>query len=740
MESQPVNGCAITFRRVPVRAAHASSLDVIGDEFDPSRPRPTLPEVRFSSGLTVYIERLVDGRWTGRYWSADGRLPVTREGWADSAFDLTIGRDRLVDGWSLVEAHELPPTERGARHYVVELDHAAQGIGVAVHTTLDGTAVLTRWLEITNHTEGSVALTDVAPLSGRLFPAGMCTLGRYTRELWAGEAWFEWLPLPPGPTVVTCDLGKGWGAPFFVLRNEVTGEYAIGHLAWSANWEMRFTQGDLRSSATEGGTSLRIGPKAVEAQRIIAPGERVTTPAVHLGLVAGSLDDAVQAMHAHLRRSVMPIRPPERDALVQFLVPADQGYYEPFDEASAFKCADVAAALGAEIFVLDYGWWDTALDWEPSAKRFPHGLEPLIDYVRSKGMLFGFYIESEGGRGDARQSRVGRAHPDWFGPRDVLKLSIPEAAAWMESEIVRLVDKYRLDLWRLYYNPEPVYEGPSTLRDGLVENDHWRYYEAFYAVYERIARRYPSLILQQAAAGGARNDLGTAGRFHESYVTDGLHIPRELQIYAGTTLGLPPENLLILHGADGAIGVGRPRNIDSVLRILFTLSTPQVFTAWAAPSVEELSPLRRERFVHYVTLYKQFIRPLLSTARLYHHEPINAQRGVEDSPWFALEFAAPDRSKGWATVIRMRNGPGDRYVTRYPHETIEERPQPAGALWSSPSYTLVPRGLDPARRYRVTFDSLGTTTEVDGLRLTQQGLTLRLENVGMSELLLFEAL
>jgi hypothetical protein len=42
------------------------------------------------------------------------------------------------------------------------------------------------------------------------------------------------------------------------------------------------------------------------------------------------------------------------------------------------------------------------------------------------------------------------------------------------------------------------------------------------------------------------------------------------------------------------------------------------------------------------------------------------------------------------------------------------------------------------QRYRVTFDSLATSVQIDGLRLQQDGFVIRLENVGMSELLLFE--
>jgi hypothetical protein len=45
-------------------------------------------------------------------------------------------------------------------------------------------------------------------------------------------------------------------------------------------------------------------------------------PAVHLGHLAGDLDQAVQAMHVHIRRSVVPIRKAGRSNLVEYLVPA----------------------------------------------------------------------------------------------------------------------------------------------------------------------------------------------------------------------------------------------------------------------------------------------------------------------------------------------------------------------------------------------------------------------------------
>jgi alpha-galactosidase len=365
--------------------------------------------IRFTSGQTICVESMAGDRWAGRYWSADGRINVPYEAWEEDAFDLRIDRRRLAAGWTFVSASEEARAERGARHFVVELANDAAAVRVKAHTLLDGTPVLTRWLEITNASDRPQAMTHVYPWAGKLWPGQNFTVGRFTQDIWACEGWFAWQPVPLGTTSIQCDKGQGFDDPFFIARNEVTGEYFIGHLAWSANWAMEFTR-DAR------GLTVRIGPTAVAPQRVLAPGETIRTPAVHLGHVSGSLDDAVQAMHDHLRRAVLPIRAPGRDCLTQYLVPADQGYYKPFDEASAFKCADVAAVIGSELFILDAYWWDITPDWVPSAERFPRGLQPLIDHVRKKGMLFGLYLETEGGRGRISESAICREPPAGSAP------------------------------------------------------------------------------------------------------------------------------------------------------------------------------------------------------------------------------------------------------------------------------------------------------------------------------------
>ena len=706
-------------------------------------------EVRFTSGNTICVEGLVDGRWVGRYWTPTGRINTPYQRWTEDAFELQVKNNpqpavepiSLSRGWEWVSGVEAPKTERGARHFIVELSNKQLAVRVHVHTLVDGTPVLTRWLEVTNQTKAPLALITVSPWSGRLWPTSdskllpptgidhAYSLGYFTRQQPENEGWFDWKPLTSGVTMIQDLLGLGFDDPFFIVRNEPMGQYFIGHLAWSANWRMEF---EVEHDAANSTLKFRIGPTTAPAdhsfplaQRVLAPGEKVRTPAVHLGHIEGDLDATVQAMHDHLRRTVLPTRKPERAYLVQYSATGDQGYLADkvgdvagMNEANILHNIDVAVAVGAEVFIVDAGWWDTPGDWVPSSKRFPHGLEPIVNYAHKNGLLFGLYVEIERvntwnvGEGIGN-SKVAREHPDWVGPKAILDLSKPEVAAYVEAELTRIIDTYHLDLYRLDYNPFSTFEGPFTERYGFRESNYWRYYEAFYGLFERIHARYPDLILQQCAAGGGRNDLGTASRFHETYLTDGLNMPPVLQNYSGQTLALPPE-IMVLGLGEGTHMVNGSGYNDTHLRNTFTLSTPWMLLG-VAPSLAELTPPRRERYAHYGNLYKRFIRPMLPTCKMFHHAPVSSEGGVMSSGWFAMEFAAPDRAKAWATIVRIGSS-------------------------NSPIYVFKPRGLDRGKTYRVTFDSTGETVTMTGMELVRGGVPVRLESVMSSELLLLEAL
>ena len=229
----------------------------------------------------------------------------------------------------------------------------------------------------------------------------------------------------------------------------------------------------------------------------------------------------MQASHEHLRRSVAPKLP---EGLEHPVGCNHTGYTlnAQITEQQLFEEVDVAADVGCELFIVDAGWFGDAThrwgqlvgDWEESP-LLPQGLKPVFDRAHEKGMLCGLWVEAERVGG---ASKIVGAHPDWQMQRrgetiPQLDLAKPEVAQHMEDTIVRLVEKFELDCFRLDYNIR-VGEGSEAERDGFVESTMWRYYDALHGIFDRVRQRFPNLILENCSNGGGRMDLGMMSRFH----------------------------------------------------------------------------------------------------------------------------------------------------------------------------------------------------------------------------------
>ncbi|MHA4845021.1 glycoside hydrolase family 36 protein [Flavitalea antarctica] len=75
------------------------------------------------------------------------------------------------------------------------------------------------------------------------------------------------------------------------------------------------------------------------------------------------------------------------------------------------ELAKSAADAGMKEFVIDDGWETNFGDWEVDKKKFPNGLKPVFDYIKSLGMKPGLWVSV----GSASpESRVYSQHPEWF--------------------------------------------------------------------------------------------------------------------------------------------------------------------------------------------------------------------------------------------------------------------------------------------------------------------------------------
>ena len=205
---------------------------------------------------------------------------------------------------------------------------------------------------------------------------------------------------------------------------------------------------------------------------------------------AGGLDDAANQMHRYQRSYLVPRVRTNQPPLVQFNTWFPLG--PKVDITNTIQAADAAATAGAEVYVLDSGWygsgdWERTLgDYQPDPRKFPRGLEELANHVHQKGMKFGLWVEIENA---GIESRLFHEHPEWCLPYDGkpwitanrCQLDFANAAVrqWATATVERLVSRYGLDWIKIDYNIDvgdrfdPARERaiwPQTLRssDGVL--------------------------------------------------------------------------------------------------------------------------------------------------------------------------------------------------------------------------------------------------------------------------------
>jgi len=706
------------------------------------------PGARYLSGRVTFDEQFRAGRLCARYWSPSGQVwpemhlagQRYRPDQPADTFLLAVNGQRLEGGyeWLGADVTPDPSTYRGegrdVRHGAIKLMHRASGISVIVHTRIDGSSFLVRWLEITNTTNRAAGISAVAPFSGALWshrvgehmalPDEAPFDVAYAHQFnWGqeGDFWFE--PLPNG--VRTVDGGKlgrsGWGRPAFWARDRANGQTVVCELAWGGNYafslDCRISAGinpQMHETVRQAELYFSMGLSGHDpVLRVLEPGETVTTPAVHLGFFQSDPDAIVQATHEHVRHVVMPARVPGRYVEIEA---NHRGYLcDRENEPDLKRDVEVAKSIGTELYVIDAGWygndpnvwWKNVGDWR-AGSWLPNGLEPVADHAHAYGMKFGLWVEIEA-VGEASDLR--KRHPDWLLTRDgqpiangrALDLTNSAVAAWEESEIDRVIQQYKLDMYRIDHNHTLTPSG-NRIVDGMTEDLTWRYYDALYGMFERLHAKYPDVVFQDCAGGGGRLDWGTLHRFNNAELSDWMRMPRGLKILNGVTMSLPPEVLLRTFGTE-VPEIDLEGDLDTQLRLV-CLCRP-IFRG-IAPSLEEFSPFLRERIDHHLGLYRDVIRPIMIDGRVFHHTPF--LKHTELSPWCVLEYATVDQTRAVVGLFRT-GGNGE------------------------PLFHVTPRGLNMAFRYDVTFDNTGQTVRITGADLMLRGLDIRREQPQSSELI-----
>lgn len=145
----------------------------------------------------------------------------------------------------------------------------------------------------------------------------------------------------------------------------------------------------------------------------IGPGESFETPQVFT-MVYNNHRDAGEILntsvpdfvrkHMGIRLSVLKEKP-------TFVYNTWHPFGKNINEKLVMELAKAAADAGMKEFIIDDGWQDNYGDWGIDYKKFPNGLKPVFDYIKSLGMKPGLWVSV----GSASpESKVYHEHPEWF--------------------------------------------------------------------------------------------------------------------------------------------------------------------------------------------------------------------------------------------------------------------------------------------------------------------------------------
>ncbi len=300
------------------------------------------------------------------------------------------------------------------------------------------------------------------------------------------------------------------------------------HYGWSGGHRM------VAEELPDGRRQIQFG-HATGAET--EPGNHFQTAPLYAAFSNSGLNGIATAFQRHIRQDIVQWVAPAKPRPVHYN--CWEAVYFDHSLAGLTTMADKAAALGAERFVLDDGWFGrrdddtTSLgDWVMDRRKWPDGLHPLIAHVHKLGMTFGLWFEPEMVNPD---SDLFRAHPDWMlGPQDqtpgrhqmVLNLALPQVQENLFNQISAILTEYPIDYIKWDHNRLlPVVDAAQT--------------RGVYALFARLRIAHPGVELESCASGGGRIDAGILAYTQRVWLSDSNDALERLRMQHDAALFLP---------------------------------------------------------------------------------------------------------------------------------------------------------------------------------------------------------
>jgi len=422
------------------------------------------------------------------------------------------------------------------------------------YTLYEDRPVLCRNAKITNHGDERYFLDELMSISLDLPDDDWEEL--VLAGAWARERNIEVRPLHTGLQSIYSLRGHSSHNynPFISFKRKQTteqdGECFGISLVYSGNF---LAEADVSTYHT---TRIRMGIHPYTFSWPLNPGQSFQSPEAVLVYSENGLNHMSQAFHSLFQKRLARGR--FRDQARPLLLNSWEGIYMDVSEEKVLEMAQATADLGLEMFVLDDGWFkgrdtdSTSLgDWIEDQGKLPSGLGILTRKITAMGIQFGLWFEPEM---ISMDSDLYRTHPDWMmhtpGRRAstgrkqyVLDFANPEVVDFIGDAMEAILDNAEIsyikwdmnrslsEVYSLHYSPE---------EQGTI---YHRFIMGVYSLYDRLTKKYPEILFESCASGGARFDPGMLYYAPQAWTSDDTDAVERLKIQYGTSMVYPISSM-----------------------------------------------------------------------------------------------------------------------------------------------------------------------------------------------------
>ena len=404
-------------------------------------------------------------------------------------------------------------------------------------------------------------------------------------------------------------------------------------------------------------TRFQIGINPFDFSWLLEPGQSFQSPEAVLVYSGEGLGRMSQIFHHMYQDLLIPERFAKQERPV--LLNSWEAHYFDFDGTALTALAAEAAGVGAELFVLDDGWFgkrsDTTSsvgDWTPNEEKLGGSLQELIAAIEEKSLAFGLWFEPEMVSPD---SHLYRRHPEWViqaagrrieKSRDeyVLDLSNPAVCEHIITSVGNILSQNHVRYVKWDMNRNLTNLGSTYLPAERQQEQAHRYILGLYHVLDTLTQQFPDVLFEGCAGGGGRFDPGILYYMPQMWPSDDTDAMERLAIQYGVSLLYPPSAMECHISESPNHQVARREPLE----------TRSAVAMWGNLGLE-LNLVRMDRaekaaLAEEIAFYKK-VRPLVQFGDLYR------LKGLDGGNQYAWMFQSQDQKTVFVSFVQIQASP-----------------------------------------------------------------------------------